>query len=145
MEGCKATSEKLTNIYKEASIETIHPKKIYQKVMKLQIMKREEEKLSAGTINSTTGKLRCKGKEKRKKKNGKVKTKIEDTLNKLFEIATVVPLIEKEFYEDQKTVRKMVIGKVDRKVTKILNEEILLKTKKEVKMLKKAENRASRK
>ena len=143
-EACKATSELLSNIYRKASIEPIDPKKIYQKVMRLQILKRNEEKLAAGTIHLKSGKLRCQGKERRKTKTGKLKIKIGDILYKLFEIAKFIPSLEKEFYEDQQTVRKMVIGKVDIKVTKVLNEEIMLEAENDEKLKKKADNRAKR-
>ena len=72
-----------------------------------------------------TGKARDQGKQRRKAKNGKVKVKFGDLFNTLFDVSTEVPEIEEEFYEDQKTNRKLKIGKVDRKVTETLNKEAL--------------------
>ena len=121
-EACKLTGENIGNIYLAASIGTIHPQKIIQKVEKLQNLKRDEE-MRAG-VNHRTGKVRDQGKQKKKSRNQKVKLKFGDVINQLFDVANEVPERERKFYEDQKTDRKMFIGKVDKEVTSVLNEEV---------------------
>ena len=57
-------------------------------------------------------KSRVSGKYRQKAKNGKVKAKLTDLLDKLFKVAdyTKVPVEEREFLEDQDNERKMIIG-----------------------------------
>ena len=121
LEACKSTEEKISQIYLKASIKTINPKKIVQKVQKLLNLKRSEE-LRVG-VDNRTGKAKVCGKQKKRSRNHKVKLKLGDVLNKIFDVAKEVPDREIKFYEDQQTVRKMFIGQVDQEVTQVLNEE----------------------
>ena len=103
-----AVTADLINIYQRASIPTIHEIKIYQKINKLCEIKKAEQKLmlkNAKKINKVE-------KYRLKAKNGKTKAKLGDLSPKLFDIAkdSEVPVEEKEFLEDQRRGRKMIIG-----------------------------------
>ena len=140
LEACKSTEEKISQIYLKASIKTINPKKIVQKVQKLLNLKRSEE-LRVG-VDNRTGKAKVCGKQKKRSRNHKVKLKLGDVLNKIFDVAKEVPDREIKFYEDQQTVRKMFIGQVDQEVTQVLNEEAEREEAKQVENARLEESRA---
>ena len=117
----KKTQEKITDIYEEATIKTIDPRIIVQKIHPLVQMKKAEEKLTG--VNTATRKPRFQGKQKRKKKNGKVKEKLQDVINELFDVHSEVPETEKSFYEDQKADRKLFLGSVDEEATEFMIEK----------------------
>ena len=129
-EAIKKTVEKISDIYEAASIKTIDQKTITAKVRSLLEMKRAEEKL-VGVIG-VTGKPRSQGKQKRRGENGKVKQKLGDVINKLFEVQKEVPELEREFYLDQQTTRKLFIGGIDEEETELLVQESMEKEKEEM-------------
>ena len=72
----------------------------------------KKERLKDMQFDKKLGHSRVKGKFRKKSKNGKVKAKLVDLLDNLFPAADEnnIPPIEKAFYEDQKTHRKMFIA-----------------------------------
>ena len=116
--------EDIRRIYDKASIPTITPKKIRQKVKRLASMKKI--RLAEEKIDKRRNTMRVQGKRRRKFKNGKTKGKVDDVLTHLFSVADVdrVPLKEREFFEDQTTSRKMTIGSLDVKQTTKNKEKI---------------------
>ena len=74
-------------------------------------------------VNTATSKPRFQGKQKRKKKNGKSKQKLSDVVDELFEVQREVPDLEREFYIDQQTTRKLFVGGVDEEATEKMIEE----------------------
>lgn len=114
-EAVRRTAAEVANIYQAASIPTVRQDMIERKVDRLVKLKREKEK--AIDVDKRTGKPRGQGKFRRKKVNKMTKEHIEDVLDKLFEVKSEVPELEKDFYEDQKSERKLFIGTVDQEET----------------------------
>ena len=87
----------IQNVYKRASVPTINEKSIYQKVLKVCDLRRAD--LKDKQYDKQKNKSRVSGKYRQKAKNGKVKAKLTDLLDKLFKVAdyTKVPVEEREF------------------------------------------------
>ena len=111
-------TDNIIEIYKRASIPTIHKKKIHNKVQNLIQMKKQ--KLKDLREDPRRGHASNIGKFRKKCKNGKVKAKLEDVLNNIFAAADEanIPPLELSFYEDQKSIRKQMIWSVDVVTTK---------------------------
>jgi hypothetical protein len=123
-DAIKIVSNEVIKIYKAASISTIDPKKIAQKVAKVAELRRNQIKNTA--IDQRRSKVRDAGKnQKRKGKNNlRNKLKLSDVMDKLFEVKKEVPEIEKDFYRDQQEGRNMYIGPLDVSVTEQNMKEI---------------------
>lgn len=119
----------MVKIYKQASIPTVAYTSIERKVRRLMSMKREKE--VAEQEDKRTGKTRDQGGKRKKKKNNKVKVKLQDVVEEIFEVKSEVPDLEKTFYEDQCGDRKVYIGNVDEEETMRLVKEASKKKKKE--------------
>ena len=140
-EAVKAVSEKIKKVYNLASIPTISNQQIDAKVKRAVQLKKERfielrkdkrsgEKRVQGKFKQGHGKTRGRG-----TKQGKGKERLVELLDKLFDVAKDVPEQEKEFYEDQKTVRKMVIGRLDIEFNREENRRIAVENEKEAKKL----------
>ena len=123
-EAVKEVSEKTKNIYNLASIPTISNQQIVVKVKRA--VKLKKERFEELRKDKRSGEIRVQGKYKqghvktrgRGTKRGKEKERLVELLDKLFDVAKDVPEQEKEFYEDQKSARKMVIGDWTQSLTK---------------------------
>ena len=138
-EAVAKTAEEIKRIFNTASIPTISLKSIRTKIMKLLIMKRAHEQ--AEVLDKRTGKLRDQGKFRKKKGNNKIPMKLSDVINKLFDVSSGVPELEKEFYVDQCTDRKMYIGDVDKvETTRLRKVAEKLQKREEKELLKNTPN-----
>ena len=136
-EAVKRTAVAVEELYKKASIPTIAQTSIERKIRKLMVLKREREKVEE--VDNRTGKKKDQGKQKRKKKNNKLKVKVQEVLEDIFEVKTEVPELEKGFYEDQCSERKMFIGGIDEEETSRLEDEAKRKKKKDERVSKEKE------
>lgn len=136
-EAVEKTAKEVEKIYSRASIPTIANQSIRRKIRKLMQLKREKEMVAV--VDQRTGKVKDQGLKRRKKKNNKVKEKLQDIKENIFEVKTEVPELEKVFYEDQCEDRKMFIGEVDEEETENLNRESAKKKKKEERVIKEKE------
>ena len=105
--------EDILHVYNLASVPTIHPKKVRQKVEWVsKLVKGQRLHL---TQDKRFGRQVVLGKHRKKSGNGKVKMNYSDVKDVLFQVAKeeLVPDLEKEFYADQKGERKMYIGNID--------------------------------
>ena len=128
-EAVKTVSCDIEDIYRNASIPTIHPQKVRQKVVSVLELRRNAVKNLA--VDQRTGKVRDQGVGAKKNRR---KPKMSEVAGNLFEVKSDVPELEQKFYNDQKGERKLYIGSLDKKVTenniKVLSEEQKKKEKK---------------
>ena len=75
-------------------------------------------------MDKTRGTTQSRASGGRSKKNGKIRSNLVDVLDKLFEVKSVVPKTEKEFYSDQDSSGKMYIEPVDLKETEKNNPRL---------------------
>jgi hypothetical protein len=144
-EAVQKTAEKVETIYQTASIPCLPNRSIQRKVKKLLVLKREREQETVK--HKKSGKVKCQGKFARKKRNNKFKQKLGDVLEKIFDVKTEIPDLEKKFDEDQCNERKMIIGSLDIKETKRREAKIMKATVVEMnkrKLKKSAEKRKRR-
>ena len=113
-EAEEMVTEDILHIYNLASVPTIHPKKVRQKVEWVTKLVRQRRK--DGSFDKRFGRQSVLGKHGQKASNGKVKMNFSDVKDKLLQVASeaLIPELEKEFYADQKSARKMFIGKIDK-------------------------------
>ena len=113
-EAKKKVAEDILNMYKMASIPTINPLKIAQKVEWVQELVKERRK---DMVNDKRfNRERVMGKHRKKSGNGSKRMKYVEVKDKLLMVAAKdIPDMEKEFYEDQLGERRMEIGGVDKK------------------------------
>ena len=111
-EAKKKVAEDILNMYKKASIPTINPLKIAQKVEWVQELVKERRK---DMVNDKRfNRERVMGKHRKKSGNGKKKMKYVEVKDELVKVAAKdIPEMEKEFYTDQLGERKMEIGSTD--------------------------------
>ena len=140
-------TEDILHIYNLASVPTIHPLKVRQKVEWVsKLVKKQRKDL---TPDSRFGRQSVLGSYRHKSGNGKKKVNYVDVKDELFLVAKeeLVPDLEKEFYSDQKSKRKMFIGEVDnneverQQVLRKREERRQLREEKLRKRQKKEENR----
>ena len=119
----------IESVYDHASIPIHDLKYIRNKVKNINVLRKK--RLKEMVINKKKEKPIVIGKFKKKHKNGKDKVKLQEVLNKLFLVANEdnIPNIEKEFYEDQKGERKMIIGGTDHKESNKRMRKILRQQK----------------
>ena len=122
-EAIRQTAEKIESIYQQASIPCLNHRSIERKVKRLLDLKRGKEMVDR--VDKRSGKLKDQGKFRRKKGNNKLKQKLDDVLGEIFDVKTDVPEIERDFYEDQCSDRRMIIGSLDLKETKKREVSIL--------------------
>ena len=117
----KKVAEDILNMYKKASIPTINPLKIAQKVEWVQELVKERRK---DMVNDKRfNRERVMGKHRKKSGNGSKRMKYVEVKDKLLMVAAKdIPDMEKEFYEDQLGERRMEIGGVDKKEERRKNE-----------------------
>ena len=107
-EAEKKVAEDIIKVYLEASIPTVNPFKVRQKVEWVSnLVKKRRMDL---VIDIRFNRERVMGKRRKKSKNGKVKMKFIDVKDELFRVAKEIPELEKEFYQDQEHERKLDIG-----------------------------------
>ena len=136
----KLVTDNIIQVYEKASIPTLAYATVYNKVKNLEAMK--NVRMKQLVFDKRRGAVITQGKFRKKSKNGKVKVQLQDVLNKLFPVADEnnIPDIEREFFEEQKTSRLMVIGGVDVVETERILEEIAL-TEEELKEAAEQEER----
>ena len=120
----KMVTDMILQVYDKASIPTLAYDTVFNKVSNLEALKKV--RLKELVFNKTRKTANNSGKFRNKSKNGKVKVKLQDVLDKLFPAADEknIPEIEKEFYEEQKSTHLMEIGGVDLVETENILEEM---------------------
>ena len=105
----------IINIHVLASVPCLPKHKIVEKIGKLWDMKADHLKEKASSA--------------KKKKWGKKKTTILEVMDKIFDVVDSknVPVLEKEFVEDQRNERNMWIEKVDQVVTQKISKVLSIK------------------
>ena len=105
-------AEDIMTVYMNASIPTINPLKVVQKVGWVQELVKERRK---DMVNDKRfDRERVMGKHRKKSGNGKKKMKYVEVKDELMKVAAKdIPEMEKEFYTDQLGERKMEIGSID--------------------------------
>ena len=111
-EAKKKVAEYIMTVYMNASIPTINPLKVVQKVGWVQELVKERRK---DMVNDKRfDRERVMGKHRKKSGNGKKKMKYVEVKDELVKVAAKdIPEMEKEFYTDQLGERKMEIGSID--------------------------------
>ena len=111
-EAKKKVAEDIMTVYMNASIPTINPLKVVQKVGWVQELVKERRK---DMVNDKRfDRERVMGKHRKKSGNGKKKMKYVEVKDELMKVAAKdIPEMEKEFYTDQLGERKMEIGSID--------------------------------
>ena len=122
-EAIERTMQKVIKLYQKTSIPTIAHSSIKRKIKRLLQLKRKKEQ--ASLIDKRSGKVKDQGKHSKKKKNNKFKEKLQDNIDKIFEVSSEIPDLERNFYLDQCDTRKMFIGTVDVVETKRMEEQAL--------------------
>ena len=150
-EAEEMVTEDILHVYNLASVPTIHPIKVRQKVE--WVTKLVKQRRKEWSFDKRFGRQNVLGKHRQKASNGKVKMNFSDVKDKLLQVANevLVPDLEKEFYADQKCARKMFIGNIDkneverqrvlkeREERRHLREETLRKRQKLEEMRKRSE------